>query len=234
MMVEQNAVETPEEKKKRQRREYMRNYRSKDKQEEPPKSFEGISAKWTDNDKRLLVSDPTLHAQLLVRHDEVVCLEAEAADIDRGVKAGLRAETRTAETADSTEIFPMPDLAFRDLKSVALKQGTANYRQIEAAAIHGRQGDDVEQHYVRYGFRLRIESETLQTARENLIFYSLRTRDQNLDWEIVREAIADCSAYHPRFSPNQDELQRLIREHAETKTTPPPVGPSVAAPVAST
>jgi len=124
----------------------------------------------------------------------------------------LRAETRSAETADSTEIFPMPDLSFQDIRAIVLKKGTANYRAIEADAISGKGLDDEGENYVRYGFRLRIQSDTLQNVREALTLYALRTHDQNLNWEIVREAIADCSAYNG-FSPNADELRRLIQEH---------------------
>lgn len=211
-MDEQNA-ETPDEKRKRLGRERTRKHRQKKNGPEEITSFEQIADSWTRNEAALLKADPTLHSHLFALHDAMAGWEAEAEEIVEGVKNGLRAETRSAETADSTEIFPMPDLSFRDIKAVASNKGTANYGQIEADAINGRQGDDAEQHYVRYGFRLRIQSDTLQNARENLVLYALRTHDQNLNWEIVEEAIADCSAYFPRFSPNQDELQRLIREH---------------------
>ena len=217
MVDEQNAVieETPAEAKRRKRKLYMRDYRSKDRPEEEIEitSFEQIAESWTRNEAALLKADPTLHSRLLAHHNAVAGLEAEAEEIAEGVKNGLRAETRSAETADSTEIFPMPDLSFQDIKAHVLKQGTANYRQIEADAVNGKGLDDEGEHYKKYGFRLRIQSDTLQTAREMLILYGLRTHDQNLNWEIVREAIADCSAYSPRFSPNHDELQLLIKEH---------------------
>jgi hypothetical protein len=222
IMFEENAAqtETPEEKRRRLQRERTRKHRAKNKPPEEITSFEQIAESWTRNEAALLKADPTLHSNLLALHNAIAGWEAEAEEIEKGVKAGLQAETRTAETADSTEIFPMPDLSFRDLKSVALKQGTANYRQIEAAAINGRQGDDVEQHYVRYGFRLRIQSDTLQNARENLVLYALRTHDSNLDAALVAEAIADVLDNRSKFSPNHDELDKLIRQYQEARIVP--------------
>src|SRR5713226_1266706 len=217
MVDEQNAVETtdetPDEKRKRLGRERTRKHRNRNKPPEEITSFSQIAESWEKNEAALKKADPTLHSHLLASHGAIMGWEAESEEIAEGVKDGLRAETRSAETADSTEIFPMPDLSFRDIKAVASNKGTTNYRQLEADSIKGSQGDDLEQSYIRYGFRLRLSHETLRNARENLVLYALRTHDQNLNWEIVHEAIADCSAYFPRFSPNQDELQRLIQEH---------------------
>lgn len=210
----QTIVETPEDKKRRLGRERTRKHRQKYRVEEPPESFQEISAKWMDNDKRFTVSDPALHAQLLQRHQEVEELEAESDDIQKGVEAGLRAETRTLATVDSKEIFPDPCVSFRDIKAHALMNGSANYRAIEAASIKGEPLDDVSRYYEKYGFRLRIQSDILQMAREMVVLYALRTHDQNLDWDIVKEAINDCSAYNG-FSRNADELRRLIRDFKE-------------------
>jgi len=218
--MESQTIETPEEKKRRLGRERTRLHRDKNRTAEPPESFEEISALWQKNEEKLQKENPVLHLQIVARHKEVEELEAEADEIEKGVKAGLRAETRTTETADSTEIFPMPDLSFRDIKAVASNKGTANYREIEAAAINGRQGDDVEQHYVRYGFRLRIQSDTLQNARENLVLYALRTHDSNLDAALVAEAIADVLDNRSKFSPNHDELDKLIRQYQEARIVP--------------
>ena len=208
-METQNAIETPEEKKRRLQRERTRKHRQKNRVLEPPESFEEISALWQKNEEKLQKENPVVHLQIVARHKEVEELEAEADEIRKGVEKGLRAETLSALTPDPQNVFPMPDLSFRDLKAHVLQNGTANYRAIEAAAINGRQADDLEQHYVRYGFRLRIQSDTLQMARENLVLYFLRTRDPNIDTTVVETAIRDCAAYNG-FSPNHDDLKKLI------------------------
>jgi hypothetical protein len=217
MVSERNVVETTDEKRRRLGRERTRKHRAKNEAPKEIEDFTEISEKWMRNDALLLMENPGLHTQLLARHDEVVCLEAEVAEIEKGIQIRLRAETLSALTPDQSEIVPMPDLSFRDLRVHALTNGTANYRAIEAASIKGEPLDEVSRYYEKYGFRLRIQSDTLQTAREMLVLYSLRTHDQNLNWEIAREAIADCSAYHPRFSPNADELRKLIQEHLSVK-----------------
>jgi hypothetical protein len=213
---ETQTEETADEKRKRLGRERTRKHREKHRVEEPPESFEELSAKWTDNDKQLLVSDPTLHGQLLQRHRAVEELEAEAADIEKGIEQGRRAETLSALTSDPQNVMPMPDDSYRDIKAHALTNGTANYRQIEAAAINGRQGDDLEQHYVRYGLRLRIQSDVLQQARESLVLYALRSRDASLDWNVVGEAIRDCTACRG-FSSHATELRKLLQEFCSPK-----------------
>ena len=216
-METQTIVETSDEKRKRLQRERTQRYRDKNRVLEPPESFEEISALWQKNEEKLQKDNPVLHLQIVAFHKEVEGLEAEADEIRKGVEGGLRAETLSALTQDPSKIFPMPDLSFRDLRAHALTNGTANYRAIEADAISGKGLDDEGGHYKKYGLRLRLSHETLQMARENLVLYALRTHDQNLNWEIVREAIADCSAYHPRFSPNADELRELIQEHRSPK-----------------
>ncbi len=217
-METQPTAETADEKRKRLQRERTQRYRDKNHVPEPPESFEEISALWQKNEEKLLKENPVLHLQIVARHKEVEELEAEAADIERGVEAGLRAETLSKLTQDQSKVFPMPDCSYRDIKTHALANGTANYRQIEAASIKGEPLDEVSRYYMKYGFRLRLSHETLQNVRENLVLYALRTHDQNLDWEIVRQAISDCSAHHPRFSPNVDELQRLIEEYWNTSS----------------
>ncbi len=210
-MEDQNIVETPDEIRRRKGRERTRRHRDKNRVEEPPESFEGISALWQKNEEKLQKENPVLHLQIVARHKEVEELEAEAADIERGVEAGLRAETLSELTQDQSKIFPMPDLSYKDIKTHALANGTASYRQIEAASIKGELLDEVSRYYMKYGFRLRLSHETLQNVRENLVLYALRTHDQNLNWEIIREAIADCSSYGG-FSPNADELRKLIQK----------------------
>jgi hypothetical protein len=212
-METQTIVETSDEKRKRLQRERTQRYRDKNHTPEPPESFEGISALWQKNEEKLQKENPVLHLQIVARHKEVEELEAEADEIRKGVETDdLRAETLSALTSDASKIFPMPDLSFRDLRAHARMNGTANYRQIEAASIKGEPLDEISDYYRRYGFRLRIQSDTLQTAREMLVLYAFRTHDQNLNWEIVREAIADCSSYKG-FSPNADELKKLIQKH---------------------
>ena len=174
-MDEQNAAqithieETPDEKRRRLGRERTRKHRNKNKPPEEITCFSQIAESWTRNEAALLEVDPTLHSHLLAFHNAIAGWEAEAEEITEGVKKGLRAETRSAETADSTDIFPMPDFSFREIKAVTDKNGTANYMQIEADAVSGKGLDDEGEHYKRYGFRLRIQSDTLQNIREALV-----------------------------------------------------------------
>jgi hypothetical protein len=171
-----------------------------------------ISTDWLKNENQLINDDPALRDRLQARHKEVEELMAEAAEIIQGVEKGLRAETRSAETADSAELFPMPDLCYRDAKAHILANGTASYQAVEADIITGKPLDEISRHYQRYGYRLRIASDTFQSLRESLILYGLRTRDRNLDWKVVEEAIADHLSYQG-FSPNAGRLRDLICEH---------------------
>src|SRR5204863_5210103 len=75
-------------------------------------SSEEISTTWSRYEALLKNEDPALHAKLLERHEFVTGLEEEVSEIVEGVANGLHAETRTLATADSKEIFPMPDLCF--------------------------------------------------------------------------------------------------------------------------
>ena len=213
-METQNVIETAEEKRRRLQRERTRRHRDKNSTPEPPESFEEISALWQKNEEKLQKENPVLRLQSVARHKEVEELEAEADEIRKGVEARLRAETLSAFTPDPQNVMPMPDDSYRDIKAHVLRNGTANYRQIEAAAINGRQGGDLEQHYVRYGFRLRIQLDTLQNVREALVIYALTTKDPSLDWSVVEEAISDCVSFKG-FSPNAAELGKLIHQHRE-------------------
>jgi hypothetical protein len=214
MVDEQIASETPEEIKRRKRASYMRNYRRKDKPEEEITSFEQISEAWVRNDVWLLKQNPDLHARLLARHDEVMCLEVEAEEVAKGVRDGRRAETLSALTPDPENVMPMPDNSFRDIKKDSVGYGVANYQAIEAASIKGEPLDEISDYYKRFGFRLRLSHETLQNARENLVLYALRSKDTSLDATLVGEAIDDCAAYRG-FSPSHEQLQRLIRHHRQ-------------------
>jgi hypothetical protein len=171
-----------------------------------------ISTDWPKNENQLINDDPALRDRLKAKHKEVEELEAEAEEIIQGVEKGLRAETRERETADSKKIFPMPDLSYRDVKAHILANGTTSYRAVEADIITGKPLDEISTHYQRYGFRLRIESYTFQSLRESLILYALQTRDRNLDWKVVEEAITDHLSYQG-FSPNAGRLRDLICEH---------------------
>jgi hypothetical protein len=216
-METQMMAETSDEKRKRLQRERTQRYRDKNRVLEPPESFEESSALWQKNEEKLQKDNAVLHLQIVARHKEVEELEAEADEIRKGVEGGLRAETVSALTPDPKNVMPMPDDSYRDIKAHVLMNGLANYRQIEAASIKGEPLDEISDYYRRYGFRLRIESETLQTAREMLIFYALRSKDSNLDWTIVNEAIDQHLAYSG-FSPNRDELKRLIQEYQEARS----------------
>jgi len=212
-METQTIVETEIEKRRRLGRERTRRHRQKNRVDELPEGFEEISALWQKNEEKLLKENPVLRLQIVARHKEVEELEAEADEIRKGVEARLHAETLSAFTPDPENVFPAPDLSFRDVKAHVLKYGVANYRQIEADTIKSKELTADESVYARYGFRLRLSHETIQNARENLALYAFRTHDSNLDAALVSEAIADCSAYHPRFSPNAVELRKLISEY---------------------
>jgi hypothetical protein len=112
----------------------------------------------------------------------------------------------------------MPDLSYREIKAVTDKNGTANYRQIEAASIKGEPLDEISGYYRRYGFRLRIQSDVLQQVRESLVLYALRSRDVSLDWNVVGEAISDCVSFKG-FSANAAELRKLIRQYQEASVS---------------
>jgi hypothetical protein len=211
--------ETAKEKKKKQRREYMRDYRAKNAQKEPAEKFAEIAELWETNSRELKQSDPVLYAELLARHNEVEELEAEGIEILKGVGVYLwprsrmkRAETVSALTPDPENVMPMPDLCFRDIKKDTNEHGSANYRQIEADALNDKPLDADSDIYKQYGFRLRIQSDTLRDVREALVLYALTTRDQNLDWQIVREAIEDNASYKG-FSSHTEELHLLIRQY---------------------
>jgi hypothetical protein len=214
--TETEIEETLEEKRRRLGRERTRRHRDKNRVEELPESFAGISALWQKNEEKLLKENPLLRLQIAARHKEVEELESEIEEIAEGVKNGLRAETRTAVTADSKEIFAMPDVSYAEIKADAAKNGVGNYRGIEAASIKGEPLDAVSRYYEKYGFRLRIQSGVLQQARESLVLYALRNRDASLDWNVVEEAINDCTAYRG-FSSHADELRELIQEHRSPK-----------------
>jgi hypothetical protein len=217
-METQTIVETSDEKRKRLQRERTQRYRDKNRVEEPPESFEGISVLWQKNEEKLLKENPVLRLQIVARHKEVEELEAEADEIRKGVERGLRAETVSALTSDPQNVMPMPDDSYRDIKAQVLQNGTANYRAIEAASIKGEPLDDVSQYYKRYGFRLRIQSDVLQQARESLVLYALRSRDVSLDWNVVGEAISDCVSFKG-FSANAAELRKLIRQYQEASVS---------------
>src|ERR1700682_2962843 len=147
MVDEQTIVETSDEKRKRLQRERTQRYRDKNRVEEPPESFEGISALWQKNEEKLLKENPVLHLQIVASHKGVEELEVEAGDIEEGVQKGLRAETVSALTPHPENIMPMPDDSYRDIKAHVLMNGLANYRQIEADAIKGNPLDEISDYY---------------------------------------------------------------------------------------
>src|SRR6267378_6963303 len=98
-MAEKNAAqveETPDEKRRRLGRERTRKSRLKKNgltEEIEITSFEQRAESWVRNEAALLKADPTLHSHLLALHNAIAGWEAEAEEIEKGVKAGLRAET---------------------------------------------------------------------------------------------------------------------------------------------
>lgn len=216
---------TPEAIRKREERQ-----RKRLKEEIDARGGESIEETWKRNSKRLLEENPKLYNELQGSHDEIIGLEAEVTEIEKGVGTYTwpyvlgrkRAETVSADTLDPENVFPMPDLCFRDIKADIAANGTLNYQAVEAMrdgeaddcrpAFGARFDGTLESAYRFFGFRLRIGSDVLQRIREALVIYALTSKDTTLDAATVEEAIADCSAYSG-FSPHKDQLGKLIREH---------------------
>jgi len=215
---------TPEAIRKREARQKKR-----EQEEIKARGGESIEEMWQRNSKLLLEEDPKLYESLQARHDEVMDLENELAEIEAGVGVYTwpysvgkkRAETLSALTLDPESVFPDPCLSFRDIKADISKNGTLNYRVVESMRdddaedfrppFNSKFEGTSEDAYRRFGFRQKIESESLQRIREALVIYALTTRDKNLDCTVVEEAVADCCAYSS-FSPHADWLRRLISE----------------------
>jgi hypothetical protein len=211
---------TPEAIRKREERQ-----RKRLKEEIDARGGESIEEMWKQNSKRLLKENPKLYNELQARHDEVMGFEAEVTEIEKGIFGKKRAETVSADTLDPENVFPMPDLCFRDIKADIAANSTLNYRAVEA--IRDEDAEDfrpafgakfdgmLESSYRFFGFRLRIGNDVLQRIREALVIYALTSRDKNLDWTVVEEAIADCSAYSG-FSPHSNWLRELIRNYRQS------------------
>jgi len=219
---------TPEAIRKREERQ-----RKRQKEEIDARGGESIEETWKRNSKRLLEQNPKLCNELQARHDEVLGLETELVEIEKGigihawpyVLGKKRAETVSADTLDPENVFPMPDLCFQDIKADVAANGALNYRTIEAIrdgdaedfrpAFGAKCDGTLESAYRFFGFRLRIGNDVLQRIREGLVIYALTSKDVTLDAATVEEAIADCSAYNG-FSPHADWLRELIRKYRQS------------------
>src|SRR5260370_20675491 len=147
-MEEQDTIQAPGPSKEKKalstnpdsvrRREYRQ--RKREEKEVKAAGGESISEVWQRSSKRLLEENPKLYNELQARHDEVSGLEAEVTEIERGtgihkwpyVLGKKRAETLSALTLDPENVFPMPDLCFRDIKAYIAANGTLSYRAVEA------------------------------------------------------------------------------------------------------
>jgi hypothetical protein len=188
---------------------------------------EPIETVWEMHGKALKQSNPSLHAQLEEKHLEVRATEAEVLEICEGVKKNLRAETRTWETRDSTEIFPMPDVAFKDIRSME----TLNFSAIEGMTheshAEGEKGapcfrptpqekfsgklDDAVGAYRFFGFRTKISPDCRRDAQDNLILHWLRTGDPNINIDVVKQAISDWKR-NGGWHSNAAEIARLLKQ----------------------
>ena len=122
--------ESPLEKKRREDRERKQKQRAREKVEKAAEG-ESIESAWQRHSEQLKKDAPVLYKALQERHEEIAGLEAEITEVCEGVANGLRAEVRTAATADSTEIFPRPDHCWRDAKADIEQHGAApNYYHI--------------------------------------------------------------------------------------------------------
>jgi hypothetical protein len=196
-----SLAESSEEKRKREQRERKQRQRAKEKIEAEELNPESVQKLWERNSKDLIAKNPKMHAELVARHEYVAELQAEVEEISGGVRANLRAETRTLETKDSTEIFPMPDLCWRDCFADFNDRGLLNYCAIEGARdregksmfrpYEGQKLDASATSFYRlYGFRTCLTIDTLQSVTDSLCLYFLRTGDASLDMKVVRQAIA--------------------------------------------
>ncbi len=225
---------TPEAIRKREERQKKRR-----KEEIEARGGESISEMWQRNSKLLLEENPKLHEELQNRHVYVVWgLEADVTEIEKGVGLYLwphsvgKKRLETDDTAGFENTFALdPCLAFAEIKADIQKNGILNYYAVERMrdeedakdfrpAFGTKYDGAPESAYRLYGFRLRVEHDTLQRIREGLVIYGLVTGDKNLDWAVVEEAIADCSAYNG-FSGHADWLKQLIREHRQQSAPAP-------------
>ncbi len=188
-------------------------HRPKDAPETTP---EYQSTLWPKNAMALQKDDPSLYDELIQRHEDVVWLEART--------SGLAVEINQ----DPVDIAEALVENFRNVKADVQKFGSCNYRELESAfptfplcprpdwsspyASVTSYKDNIDaERYFKFGFRTRLSHDLLQDSRETLVLYALRTHDPNVNADAIREAIQDCEQFQV-FSPNKEELRKLIRE----------------------
>jgi hypothetical protein len=210
------------------------------------KAIEPVETMWTRNSKALFAKalfakDATLYRALEDKHLDVRATEAEVLDIVSAVKEGKRrAETLSALTPDPENVFPMPDVAYRDLREMP----TASYVTIEAMthpARHDGEGehgessfrpqsgekfsgslDDVVGCYRFFGFRLAPTSDCRRDCLDFLLLYALRSGDATLDWTFIKEiAIPDWRSSRGWYQ-NEFEIARLLKERGFEEPPPAP------------
>lgn len=220
--------ESEDEKRKRYQRERKREQRAREALEEAAKNPERIEDLWQRNSKDFVAKNPKQYAAYEQQHQNVAGLIAEVNEIAAGVRAGLRAETRTADTRDSKEIFPCPDLSFKDCMEEVRVHGLLNYREIESMVdregisnfrvAEGAKLDATQTNIYRlYGFRFCLTIDTIRDITDALCLYFLRTGDASLDIGTVREAIKYRKA-NGGWAQNDAEFKKLFAER--TKKSP--------------
>jgi hypothetical protein len=217
--------ESEDEKRKRYNRERKREQRAREALEEAAQNPEKVEELWQRNSADFAKKNPKQYAAYQQQHQNIAELTAEVDEIVKSVKAGLRAETRTAETRDSKEIFPRPDLSFKDCMEEMRAHGLLNYKSIESAVDHDgdstfrvAEGTKLEATqtniYRLYGFRLCLTNDTLRDITDALSIYALRTGDASLDWSVVREAIKYRKT-NGGWHENDAEFKKLLAERTK-------------------
>jgi hypothetical protein len=192
---------------------------------------EPLSEMWTRNSRKFCESSPENKALFIAmrqKHDDVAGTVAEVQEILEGLAKGLRCETRCLETRDSTEIMPMVDDCFRDIRQQVGTEGMLNYAALEGAThLRSADGEIGESSfrptakekfdatspvdcYRWFGFRLRLTDDTYRDALDAFLKYSLVTGDVNIDWALVKVAIEDFKngkGWHA----NEREIRALLK-----------------------
>jgi hypothetical protein len=220
--------ESEDEKRKRNSRERKRAQRAKEALEEAAQNPERVEELWSRNAADFRAKNPKLFAEYEQRHADVAALVAEVDEIVKGVRANLRAETRTWDTRDSVEIFPCPDVCWRECMEEARVHGLLNYYAIEGtrdaegnSTFRVAEGAKLEATqanvYRLYGHRLALTIATVFDITDAFVIYALSTGDKNLDWNLVRQAVKYRQS-NGGWAQNDKKIAELIK--LRTKKVP--------------
>jgi hypothetical protein len=162
------------------------------------------------------------------KHDDVAATVGEVQEILEGLAKGLRCETRCLATRDSTEIMPMVDDAFRDIRQQVAAEGTLSYSALEGRTHPRAEGEvatssfrptgnekfdptSASDCYRWWGLRLRLTEDTYRDILDAFLRYALSTGDTNLDWALVKVAIKDFEngkGWHA----NERKIRELLKQ----------------------